>query len=389
MDTILNSAIADEEKDILTARSCPERLNSTEVTRSRVGGGVAYCIEPLKDPRWDKFLQRHPRASVFHSSPWLAALSRTYGYEPIAYTTSAAGQDLENGIVFCRVESWLTGRRLVSLPFSDHCELLVDEESGPELLAAALDRESRHGNWRYVEIRPLTPMETVPPRPSTAVTYAFHELDLGPDIETIFRNLHKNSTQRKIRRAEREGLTYREGSAEEFLDIFYTLFKVTRRRHKLPPQPRQWFENLGKCFGDALKIRVAFQGDQAIAAILTIRYKDAMAYKYGGCESRFNNLGSMHLLLWRAIQEAKASGLRIFDFGRTDAGQDGLITFKNRWGAAQTVLTYSRYGASEHSTHLFDLSTAKWKSRAVKGVLGHLQPAALSILGKFLYRHVG
>ena len=83
-------------------------------------------IEPLQDPRWGKFLERHPRASVFHTPAWLEALRRTYGYVPVAYTTSLPGRELEDGVVLCQVDSWVTGRRLVSLPFSDHCEPLVD-----------------------------------------------------------------------------------------------------------------------------------------------------------------------------------------------------------------------------------------------------------------------
>jgi hypothetical protein len=64
---------------------------------------VAFRIDPLKDRRWDELVWRHPRASVFHSSAWLKALSRTYGYTPVAYTTSVPGQELKNGMVFCRV----------------------------------------------------------------------------------------------------------------------------------------------------------------------------------------------------------------------------------------------------------------------------------------------
>ncbi len=85
----------------------------------------------------------------------------------------------------------------------------------------------------------------------------------------------------------------------------------------------------------------------------------------------------MHLLFWNTIQEAKASGLRYLDFGRTDADQEGLITFKNRWGATQSVLTYSRYGAAENSTHLFDLYSSKWKARTTKYALKHVSPALL------------
>jgi len=350
---------------------------------------AAFCIEPLKDRRWDEFVQAHPRASLFHSSAWLEALSRTYGYKAIAFTTSPAGQELRNGMVFCRVESWLTGRRLVSLPFSDHCEPLMEEAGDHAVLSATLERELKRGRWDYLEVRPLSSFKNLTPFSNTKITYAFHQLDLAPDLNVIYSNFHKSSTQRKIRRAEREGLTYREGSTQGLLENFYRLFVRTRQRHGLPPQAKKWFANLMDCFGRALKIRVAFKDDRAIAAIITIRHKDTLTYKYGCSDSRFNNLGCMHLLFWKAIQEAKASGLRYLDFGRTDAGQAGLITFKDRWGAAQSSLTYSRYGNSQKSTHLCDLYGSERKSKVVRSVLKLVSPAVLPLIGELLYKHIG
>src|SRR5215813_14037054 len=91
-----------------------------------------YIINPLTDPRWGEFTDRHPRASAFHCRGWLQALARTYGYEPFVLTTTPPDEPLKNGIVLCRISSWITGRRLVSLPFADHCEPLLDhpEELG-------------------------------------------------------------------------------------------------------------------------------------------------------------------------------------------------------------------------------------------------------------------
>jgi lipid II:glycine glycyltransferase (peptidoglycan interpeptide bridge formation enzyme) len=240
-----------------------------------------------------------------------------------------------------------------------------------------------------VEIRPLEELGIVTSLRRDAVRYAFHQLDLTPNLETLYRNCHKSSTQRKIRRAEREGLVYREGSTDEFLDHFYQLLKLTRKRHRLPPQPRKWFANLMANFGGDLKIRLAFKQDQAVASMLTIRYKDTMVYKYGCCDPRFNNLGCMHLLYWRTIQDAKDLGLRSFDLGRTDADQTGLITFKNRWGATQSMLTYLRYCASEDSTHFFDIQTTQWKSRATKLVCSVIPPSLLAKVGQVMYRHIG
>lgn len=257
------------------------------------------------------------------------------------------------------------------------------------VLVAAVEQELHKEKWRYIEMRPLEPVAIASPACVPTVTYSFHRLNLGPDLGTLFHTFHKNSTQRKIRRAEREGLTYQEGSAESLLDAFYRLLIITRRRHRLPPQPRNWFRNLMACFGEALKIRIALKGDRPVAGMLTLRYKDTLVYKNGCSDARFNKLGGMHLLYWRSIQDAKNSGLRSFDLGRSDAHQAGLITFKSRWGAFQSTLTYVRYAASGNPAHVFDPNSRDWKMRMMKRVFSHAPSSVLPVLGSLLYKHVG
>jgi len=346
-------------------------------------------FSPLTDPRWHRFVSRHARASVFHSSPWLRALNITYGYPVVGYTTSLPGQELENAIIFCRVESWLTGRRLVSLPFSDHCEPLVDRQEDLQALLAQLEGEARRERWRYIETRPLTPVDIASSLNSTSIDYSFFEVDLQPDLEKLFSNLHKDSIERKIRRAQRENLTYEEGTSESQLKDFYRLLTITRARHGLPPQPRKWFQNLVNCFEDALKIRIVRKDGRALAAMLTLRHKDRLVYKYGGADSNYNRLGGMHLLFWRSIEEAKISGLRFFDLGRTDIGQTGLRTFKRRWGAKESLLRYTRYTLSDNSSRVFDLSTSSQRKSPAREVLAHLPRGVMSLLGRALYKHLG
>ena len=113
-----------------------------------------YELNPLADPRWEEFLDRHPQASVFHTPGWLRGLRRTYGYEPCVVTTAAPGEALRNGIVFCVVKSWLTGKRAVSLPFADHCQPLVESSESLQVLLDALREEQGRAKWKYVELRP-------------------------------------------------------------------------------------------------------------------------------------------------------------------------------------------------------------------------------------------
>jgi len=326
---------------------------------------------------------------VFHTTAWLDALCRTYGYRPICYTTSSPGEPLRDGLVFCRVESWITGRRLVSLPFSDHCDFLIDTPADVPCLLAALAQDCEKEKQAYAEIRPLYSLGVIEPFFSPTVAYCFHELNLDPTLETLFSNFHKDSTQRKIKRAEREGLTEQVGRSESLLEKFYLLQLLTRRRHGVPPQPRSWFRNMIDCFGEALQIRLVFKGDQPIAGILTLRHKNSLVYKYGCSDAESNNLGGMHFLFWRAIQEAKASGLQQFDLGRSDIDNAGLITFKDRWGAKRSTLSYFRHAGSGRSLSEPKRSTADWKSRLAKEVFTRAPNGFLSVAANLLYKHVG
>lgn len=287
-------------------------------------------------------------------------------------------------MVFCLVNSWLTGRRLVSLPFSDHCELLVDEAADLHDLFSDLQRQSAEKNWRYIEIRPLRSLDEAAALFHQTETFCLHQLDLSPNRDALFHSFHKNSTQRKIRRAERECLTEEKGRSERLLEIFYRLHLLTRRRHKLPPQPRIWFRNLIDHFGEALTIRVAFKDSQPIAAILTLGHKDTLVYKYGCSHAKFNSLGGMHLLFWRSIQDAKERGMQILDLGRSESENTGLIAFKDRWGARQSNLAYARY-PSDRSQPL----SASWKLQIAKQVFAYAPDSFLSIVGHLLYKHIG
>lgn len=366
--------------DVLNAAHTPVGITG-------VRPGPVYQIQPLQDPRWAEFVDRHPRSSVFHTVAWLEALHRTYGYQPVVYTTSPPGSSLENGLALCRVESWITGRRLISLPFSDHCEPLLNNASDEQVFVSALEQTLHREKLRYIEIRSTQPLAGAAGLCRPTQRYCFHQIDLRPDLTTLFGNCHKSSTQRKIQRAEREGLICETERSEALLDTFWNLLLMTRRRHQIPPQPKNWFRNLISCFGDALQIRVAFRDKQPVASILTLRHKDTLVYKYGCSDTRFNNLGGTQLLFWRSIQEGKRDGLRLFDLGRSDCDNAGLITFKDRWGSARSTLTYVRLSASPPS-NAFGRSGAGWGGRIARGVVSCLPDRLLCMISRALYRHI-
>ena len=348
---------------------------------------TVYTTDPLRDSRWLEFLERHPRASVFHTPGWLEALRRTYGYQPVVLTTSPPTSELSNGIVFCRISSWLTGRRMVSLPFTDHCEPLVDSKDNLNVLLSFLVRDLEREHWKYIEFRPLMSPDFDPeiqPCFGKSESFYFHKLGLQSNLDTLFQNFHRSCIQRKIRRAERERLTYEKGCSQSILGKFYYLLLITRRRHQLPPQPWSWFRNLVDCLGDRLTIRVVSRNGQPMASILTLSGKNSLVYKYGCSDARFHNLGGMSFLFWQTIQEGKEQGAQEFDLGRSATNNDGLIAFKNHWGAVSSPLSYYRFplGASPNFA-------TGWKMQVVRQVCARLPDSILTTASKLLYRHVG
>jgi CelD/BcsL family acetyltransferase involved in cellulose biosynthesis len=358
----------------------------TRVRRGKTNFPGFSRIAPLSDTRWEEFLQKQSAASVFHSRPWLTALQNTYGYEPLAFTTSAAGEPLRDAVLFCKVQSWLIRPRLVSLPFSDHAMPLLSEPETLESLLGFIALGTEEREWASVELRPPNAVEGLsgwtPFRDGQQ--FALHKLNLQPSLEGLFRALNKDSTQRKIRKAEREHLSYEEGRSDEQLRKFFQVFVMTRLRKVIPPPPLEWFRNILEAFADRAKIRIATTRDGELAgAILTLSYKDTMIYKYGATNAKYHNLGTMPFLLWKAIEDAKRAGATVFDFGRSDVDNKGLIRFKDHFGAEQTLFTHKVFPGSSK------LNAGHPNLKYAKRIFAYLPESAFILAGKLIYPHIG
>jgi hypothetical protein len=346
---------------------------------------MIYEIDPITDRRWEGFIARHPHSSMFHTPGWLLALQRTYGYEPVVYTTSPPQEELTNGLVFCRVSSWITGRRLVSLPFSDHCDPLLEDGSSGAALFEELRKKLPEHHWRYIEIRSRRHGVAVLQDPSwSSESYCFHSIDLAPEESDIFKNLHRRCLRQKIRRAEREKLVYRDGCSSDMLKTFYHLLMTTRKKHCVPPQPFDWFLNLSECLGPALQVRLALAGDVPVAGLVTIQFRDTMVAKYSAGDSRYKDRGGTPWLFWKTIQDAKRKDIKEMDLGRSDWDNPGLIAFKDHLGAKRLSLNYWKNPRPASYSSVFGplRRPAGW-------IFGHAPLPVLTMAGRLLYRHIG
>jgi hypothetical protein len=107
-------------------------------------------VNPLQHAQWDDLILESGKHSFFNSSSWAKVLSESYGYEPVYFTTVEGGR-LSALVPMMDVRSFLTGRRGVSLPFSDYCEPIFLDESRKTDVVEGLKEYAKKSRWRYIE----------------------------------------------------------------------------------------------------------------------------------------------------------------------------------------------------------------------------------------------
>jgi CelD/BcsL family acetyltransferase involved in cellulose biosynthesis len=340
-------------------------------------------LDPIADPRWARFVEATPSAGIFAHPAWLELLARQYRYGMSAVVVSDAGGEPVLGLPISRVESRLTGRRWVALPFSDVCPPVRGDGAGPEAeqaLAGALT-ELRRSSGLDVEVRdalPQVPGGHVVPR------FLVHRLALEADAEAVLARASKSQIRRGIKKAEREGVTTRARTDRAALDEFYALHLRTRRRQGVPIQPKRFIRAFEGLFARGLGyVMTAHHEDRTISAAVFLALGDTAVYKYGASDERYLNRRPNNLLFADAIRRAGADGHAILDFGRTDTGNEGLAAFKRSWGAEETELAYTYL--ADHPPRQGDGLAHK----ALAEVIRRGPERVGQVIGTALYRHVG
>lgn len=343
--------------------------------------GDCLIIAP-EDERWKALVTRCPDAMIFHHPAWLRVLSEAYHYHSFIVAIPDGQGELVAGLPVMAVESLLTRRRWVSLPFTDYCTPLAQDEAARERLTQVLVELASQEGAPRIELR----WAFTHPQINNYTHFVIHLLRLGPDTEDVRRQFHRTQRQ-NIGTASDGGVTIQGGTGVEQLEAFYRLQLQTRRRQGVPLQPRRFFDLLQReILAQGLGfILLANQGDRCLAAGLFLHWGRTLTYKYAASsdDPDSRDLRPNHLLTWTAMTWGCEHGYTMFDFGRTENENEGLRTFKKRWGAEEIPLPYSMCGASAPE------AGDGWVMQTMQRVIQNSPLWVCEMVGKALYRHFG
>jgi CelD/BcsL family acetyltransferase involved in cellulose biosynthesis len=340
-------------------------------------------IDPLADTRWQAFVDRAARASVFAHPAWLGLVGTRYRYSMSALCIANETGEIVAGIPLALVSSRLTGRRVVALPFSDVCPP-VYVEGADERVTGALSRALAAERERCrLDIEVRWRMDDVPGAHVVGV-FLSHSLALEPDADAVLARASKSQVRRAITKARREGVVAEPATSRAALADFYSLHEQTRRRQAVPVQPRNFILRFEELFARGLGyVMISRHEGRPIAAAVFLTHGGTLTYKYGASDESFLDLRPNHVLFAEAIRLGCEAGLHRLDFGRTDPKNEGLARFKRSWGAEEEQLAY---------THLSDRPPAPGRriaERVVAEAIRRGPPATGRVIGTALYRHVG
>ncbi len=286
--------------------------------------------------RWDEYALQHGDATPFHLTAWKRVVERAFGYEP-RYLVAEEGGNIRGILPLFLVSNWFQGRVLISSPFAVYGGICAADPAAEEGLRQAACQMARDARVEYLELRERRP--TARNGFLVKQLYVTFDCALHPDPEAQFRQLPKD-TRYMVRKGRRNGLQVISDPSQ--LDVFYDIYAETVRRLGSPVFAKRYFRILREEFGEDAEVSVVWQGDKALAAVLSFRFRDALLPYHGGSLEAGQAVAANNFLYWELIREACQRGLRTFDFGRSKVGS-GSHFFKTQWSMEEKPLPYQYY----------------------------------------------
>jgi serine/alanine adding enzyme len=177
---------------------------------------------------------------------------------------------------------------------------VLEDSAGADALAAA---------FRGAGFKPSE--RTLQPRASI-------RLDLTPTTKQLLAGFSKGH-RADVRRAERDGVTVREGLAADS-DILERMLVATNERKRFGFHPAAYYQRLLESFGDRARLLIAELDGSPVAASLNVAFGRHGMYLAAGSNAAGLEHRAAHLLQWHAIRWAKRQGVLTWDlWGIADA----------------------------------------------------------------------
>lgn len=360
---------------------------------------------PLSETEnWDRFVENHDNATVYHLSGWSRIIEKTYGHKAHLFAAmNPTGRKLQrhkkkNEIVgilpIVKHRDLLLRPSLISMPFCDLGGAVADSADIQRRLIFQAIMLGEKVGARQIELR-----NTEENSKNVNLQIAEFKKDLFyseekkrfrlllklPHTSAELMGSLKSKLRSQIRRPLKAGFTAEVGKTE-LVDDFYAIFLSNMRDLGSPVHSKRLFINVFEELDDMARIFIVKNNGQPIAGSVTLGFRGTMYNPWASSLRQYSKDSPNMLLYWKMQEFACDNGFKFFDFGRSSLNE-GTYKFKMQWGATPLPLPWQYISRGKDiavdsisECHAFQTAGEIWKRFPV---------GLTKIIGPHLRKYVG
>lgn len=337
-------------------------------------------LHPAKTENWDNIIHELG-GSIFHTANWCEVLSQSYNYR--ARYFGIFDHDQIVGVVpVMEIDSFITGKRGVSLPFSDYCFALFPDKVDVQAVLSDIADFGKKSGWKSIEFRGLNY-----PGGNEFVSdsYYVHQIDLKKPFEEVVKTFRRQNRM-NIKKAVKNNIRIKIENTREAITKFYQLNCKNKKKNGVPPAPLHFYQKIYEyVISEGLgNIFVAKLADKTISMGMAFQFGDQVLLKYMAQDYQYHQYRPNNLLIHDAIKHYAGSTWKTFCFGRTGMDNEGLCQFKKGWGTNVDVINY------------YNISLEKKTKTGYMGIyknnkkyFSKMPLWMLKMVGNMMYKHIG
>ena len=183
-----------------------------------------------------------------------------------------------------------------------------------------------------------------------------------PESSALLMESFKSKLRSQITKPLKEGFATSIGGLE-LLEDFYEVFLVNMRDLGSPVHSMELMRHVLREFPERSTIIVVYRSEEPVASALVVGCDKVLRNPWASSRRKYASLSPNMLLYLRMLEYACDSGYRVFDFGRSTAGE-GTYKFKEQWGAAPAPLYWYYFSLDGKSLDPESSGTERFRKAA-------------------------
>lgn len=303
--------------------------------------------ETVGGREYARLFQRDKGAMFYQSPFWLEILKETLRL-PVRILCTWEGDRLRAAVPFMISPGGSSGPVINTLPFFGSIGGMVSDRVGAEeeihltSLLQALVRKARSVDATSLNVicRPGHPLEHLyreilnPDFEDSRTTYVLDLPTGSRDSEEILMQGFAGRTRTAIRKAMKHRFEVAKTADPRDAEDLYILHCQNIDAVGGIRKPRSFMEAVRSRLGrGCAELWVVKSDGDVIAGALFFVFRETAEYYMTGLSPSFRQCQPLSLLVYEAMKDFVARGIRFFNFGGTWPTQEGLRRFKSGWGA--------------------------------------------------------